>query len=118
MTEPEKILPFALLERYWSVRPRLTAALEALHHHPDPAGLATPVEHALAAELIGHARRTTSREAFGRALRLLQSDEAPTRPELLARLREADLALKAFLALYHGGEEMEDTDEPYWRVDA
>ena len=118
MTEPEKTLPFALLERYWRVRPRLEAALADLRRHPDPSGLATPVEGALVAELLREVRRTTARDSFGRALRLLADSEPLPRAEMIARLLEAEIALNAFRALYHGGEEIENADDPYWRVDA
>lgn len=118
MTEPEKTLPFALLERYWRVRPRVVAALGDLRQHPESSGAATPVERALAAELITEVRRTTARDSFGRALRLLAPSDPLPRSELIARLLEAEIALNAFRALYHGGEEVENADEPYWRVDA
>ena len=119
MTQAEKTLPFALLARYWGLRPRLQSCLARLRQHTAPTAPANAVEQALVAELIREARAITSRDSFGRALPLLPPGPAISRSALLARLEEAETALVAFQALYHGGVEVEpeDEDAPYWRVE-
>ena len=118
MTQAEKTLPFALLARYGVLRPRLQSCLKRLRQHAAEAP-ANAVERALVAELIREARAITSRDSFGRALPLLPPGPAISRGALLARLEEAETALAAFQALYHGGVETEPKaeDAPYWRVE-
>jgi len=112
-----KTIPVRTVDRYYALVPRLADLARHLRLSGNGAAPATGVERALGHELLREARSVTSRDGFGRNLRVPRQGEPLTRDALLLLVGEAELALAAFSTLYRdiATEAEEEDTGPLWK---